>query len=331
MMEMELKNAPSGPPRDFFEPAGELIGIGGLKYLNETVKSLPLELKGTTLESSVNVDNRFPHVVTGVQSAYLSMGAMFFSRGSYIGKYETEERVDRQSQIVDALERYQKEKGHYPPASITGGDGKPLLSLRVAILPYMGHKELYAQFKLDKPWDSPNNRKLITRMPYQYSGYNSSREGPRTGIQFVVGQDALFIKNGILRKDDVQDRKDQAVLLIQIENSDYRVLWTKPEDFAYDAKKPVPKLRDAAQFQRPSHLHHGWQTPRTAGEFQRGKLPNSVRVPCAKKRSRTKIGRPTSGRAAISKMTSSPTSRTQRLSQGRKTRRSLRRTTRKAP
>ena len=34
--------------------------------------------------------------------------------------------------------------------------GKPLLSWRVAVLPYLDLDLLHAQFKLDEPWDGPS-------------------------------------------------------------------------------------------------------------------------------------------------------------------------------
>jgi hypothetical protein len=43
--------------------------------------------------------------------------------------------------------------GGFPNAGIVSTrekDGKPLLSWRVAILPYIGHDELYRQFHLDE-------------------------------------------------------------------------------------------------------------------------------------------------------------------------------------
>src|SRR4051794_11159561 len=47
-------------------------------------------------------------------------------------------------------------------------DGKPGLSWRVTILPMLGERELYTQFHLDEPWDSPGNKALITKMPGVY-------------------------------------------------------------------------------------------------------------------------------------------------------------------
>ena len=70
-----------------------------------------------------------------------------------------------------ALHNYQSAEGHFPAAAITGKDGKPLLSWRVAILPYLedydgrGCEDLYKAFRLDEPWDSPHNKPLLARMP----------------------------------------------------------------------------------------------------------------------------------------------------------------------
>ncbi len=39
----------------------------------------------------------------------------------------------------------------------------------MAILPYIEQKELYKAYNFDEPWDGPNNRKLIDKMPAIYS------------------------------------------------------------------------------------------------------------------------------------------------------------------
>ncbi len=53
------------------------------------------------------------------------------------------------------------------PSDIVGEDKarKPLLSWRVAILPYIGEEKLHKEFKLDQPWDSEHNLKLLSKMP----------------------------------------------------------------------------------------------------------------------------------------------------------------------
>ena len=53
-----------------------------------------------------------------------------------------------------------------PLVLIAGGIGvTPLLSWRVAILPFIGEQNLYNRFRLDQPWDSPHNIALLPLMP----------------------------------------------------------------------------------------------------------------------------------------------------------------------
>ena len=56
-------------------------------------------------------------------------------------------------QIALAMHNYEATYGHFPH-DITDKDGKPILSWRVAILPFIEQDNLYKQFKLDEPWDS---------------------------------------------------------------------------------------------------------------------------------------------------------------------------------
>jgi hypothetical protein len=58
--------------------------------------------------------------------------------------------------------------GSLPEHAIYHG-GKPVLSWRVAILPELGYEALYRKFRLDEPWDSPHNKKLLPRMPIEYA------------------------------------------------------------------------------------------------------------------------------------------------------------------
>ena len=68
-------------------------------------------------------------------------------------------------QLWLALHKYADAHNTLPPPAITGKDGAPLLSWRVAILPFLGQDVLYRRFKLDEPWDGEHNRKLIGRIP----------------------------------------------------------------------------------------------------------------------------------------------------------------------
>ena len=68
-------------------------------------------------------------------------------------------------QIGLAFHNYHEANGCLPPAAITDGSGKPLLSWRVALLPFIEASPLYSRFHLDEPWDSPHNLALLDPMP----------------------------------------------------------------------------------------------------------------------------------------------------------------------
>src|SRR5262249_21670890 len=60
-----------------------------------------------------------------------------------------------------AMHTYLDQHGTFPPAAIYDKDGKALLSWRVLLLPYIEADPLYKKFKLDEPWDSAHNKKLL--------------------------------------------------------------------------------------------------------------------------------------------------------------------------
>src|SRR5262249_45964342 len=87
-----------------------------------------------------------------------------------------------------AFHNYHNDHGHFPAAALTSKDGKPLLSWRVALLPYLGHAKLYGEFRQDEPWDSPHNLRLLAKMPSVYACPSEpSRRSYSTVYQAVVG------------------------------------------------------------------------------------------------------------------------------------------------
>jgi hypothetical protein len=126
------------------------------------------------------------------------------------------------------------------PTDITDKDGKPLLSWRVAILPYIEEEELYKQFELDEPWDSPNNKKLVEKMPKVYAPIRVKAKAGETFYQVFTGKDALF---GPKKKPripaSIPDGTSNTAMVVE---GGEPVVWTKPADIAFDEKKPLPKL-----------------------------------------------------------------------------------------
>ncbi|WP_020468474.1 sigma-70 family RNA polymerase sigma factor [Zavarzinella formosa] len=91
--------------------------------------------------------------------------------------------------IVRAIHAY-SDTHNFLPADIRDKTGKPLLSWRVVILPYMGDKaseELYRQFKLNEPWDSEHNFKLLAKMPDIYRVGIEPKDSSHTYYQAFAG------------------------------------------------------------------------------------------------------------------------------------------------
>ena len=135
------------------------------------------------------------------------------------------------------------------PASLDP-KGKPLLSWRVHILPYMEESQLYNQFHLDEAWVSPHNCALIDRMPAVYrSPMSSSKEKGRTNYLLPVGNGAAFQAGKPTQIMDIQDGTSNTVMVLEVDD-DHAVTWTKPDDWKYDPKHPMQGLGnlDAGRF-----------------------------------------------------------------------------------
>ncbi len=141
-------------------------------------------------------------------------------------------------QIALALHMYHEANGSLPPAAITDKNGRPLLSWRVAILPFIEASDLSMKFHLDEPWDSPHNLALVERMP---SVYNCPSDGTlkpgTTGYLAVVGASTVFRPDGKpVRFQDITDGAERTIL---VGESTHSVPWTKPEDRSFDTNLPL--------------------------------------------------------------------------------------------
>jgi hypothetical protein len=138
---------------------------------------------------------------------------------------------------------YADEHGRLPPAVVYGPDGQPLHSWRVLLLPYIEQDDLYRQFRLDEPWDSPHNIALVPRMPATYAapGSKASKLPPyHTVCHLFVGKGTAFEGNEGLRLQEFTDGLSNTFFVVEAGEP---VLWTKPEDLAYDPDGALPELR----------------------------------------------------------------------------------------
>jgi uncharacterized protein (TIGR03067 family) len=144
-------------------------------------------------------------------------------------------------QIAIAMLNYHDAYRGFPAHAIYSQDGKPLLSWRVAILPFVEEAQLYREFKLDEPWDSAHNKKLLARMPKLYAPVRAKTKEPHsTFYQVFVGPGAAFEgKKGLRIPGDFPDGTSNTLLAVEAGQA---VPWTKPADLTYDAQKDLPAL-----------------------------------------------------------------------------------------
>jgi prepilin-type processing-associated H-X9-DG protein len=145
-------------------------------------------------------------------------------------------------EIALAMHNYQLQHGHFPPAAVHTSDGRPLLSWRVLLLPYLGEEQLYKQFKLDEPWESPHNLGLLEQMPRVYAAPSTVAESDRTHstyYQVFVGRGAAFEGVKGLALVDFTDGASKTFLVVEAGEA---VPWTKPADLPYAPDGPLPDL-----------------------------------------------------------------------------------------
>jgi uncharacterized protein (TIGR03067 family)/prepilin-type processing-associated H-X9-DG protein len=151
------------------------------------------------------------------------------------GVDKVREAVDRTQsannlkQIGLAFHNFHDTYKGFPAHAIYSKDGKtPLLSWRVAILPFIDEADLYQQFKLDEPWDSPHNKKLIPKMPKMYGALGKAKKGEGlTYYQVFTGPGTVFDGNKQMRIAQITDGTSNTMLAVEAKNG---VVWSRPDD-----------------------------------------------------------------------------------------------------
>jgi len=123
-------------------------------------------------------------------------------------------------------------------------DGNPLLSWRVHLLPYLGYDNLYQQFNLDEPWNSPHNLAIADQMPDVFSSPNFDSSN-RTPYLASAGENSTFKLDGpatdVFRED--------SVAFVEVDAS-HAVVWTQPVDWYFNEADPLAGLGNASEFYR---------------------------------------------------------------------------------
>lgn len=152
--------------------------------------------------------------------------------------------VNNLKQIGLAMHNYHASHKTFPPAYSRDKSGRPLLSWRVHILPYLEQATLYKEFHLDEPWDSPHNRRLIDKMPELYRCPSLSRKAAdRAKTTYLAPRGEATILHGAegVKLNEITDGTSNTILVVAA-SDDLAVTWTEPKDWDVDPELVVKGL-----------------------------------------------------------------------------------------
>ncbi len=213
--------------------------------LGDALRSARVEVRGNTVKVAAQLPAELGKLEQRAKAAVTEL----VKDENFLNARRRKVSANNLKQIVREMHDFHDVNKMLPPPAICDPNGKPLLSWRVALLPYLGENALFQQFKLDEAWDSPHNITLLEKMPKVYavpgaktrephSTYYQVFVGPGAGFELRPAAVPPFHARG-LRLVEFTDGTSNTFLLAEAREA---VPWTKPADLKFEPDGPLPKL-----------------------------------------------------------------------------------------
>jgi prepilin-type processing-associated H-X9-DG protein len=227
------------------------LGLNAVEAIQTHPASAPDEqqmksflMAGAALLKQVKVSRSDATVVATVEGPLASFPMISALAPAVTAARESARRAqsaNNMKQLALAFHNYAATHNHFPPAVVLGPDGKTPHSWRIEILPYLeaGGKALYDKYKMNEPWDSEDNKQVLLQMPAVFRFPDDNEKSFHASYFAVTGPQTIFadIKGTSFRQ--ITDGTSNTIMLVEAKKN---IPWTKPEDIAADADKPLPKL-----------------------------------------------------------------------------------------
>jgi hypothetical protein len=227
-----------------------LLGVAADQLGKSKIESekalLPLVRQASEVVKAAKISSDSSEArVSGVVRTDIPVGSFlqFALGGATTGAAARAKDQNNLKQIALAMHNYHDTYNGFPPAAVCDRRGKPMLSWRVLILPYIEQDNLYRQFKLDEPWDSTHNKAILEKnpIPQVYLLPGGPVEEKLTHYQVFVKNGALFDPLQRSRIQTITDGTSNTILIVTAAKG---VPWTKPDDLEFDPKVDPRTLLD---------------------------------------------------------------------------------------
>lgn len=134
-----------------------------------------------------------------------------------------------------------------------GPDGQPWHSWRALILPFLEQEPLWKEYRLDEPWNGPNNSKLLKRRPdffacHEFDGkFNVPKN--QTSYVAVVGSETAWPGPASIDVKQITDGTSNTVLVVEVK--DAGIPWLAPIDLSFEESGTPPDGETAGILQVP--------------------------------------------------------------------------------
>ena len=135
---------------------------------------------------------------------------------------------------------HESARGRYPPAYLIDGQGRPMHSWRVLVLPDVGAHDVYTQYRFSEPWNSPHNRTLANGVPLGMAHFHHTYRCPLddeaddmdVSFLMVVGPGTFSDGPRATKGRDITDGTSHTIAAAETTNSG--IHWMEPRDFDFN-------------------------------------------------------------------------------------------------